>query len=284
MLYLMLQFNPNPEIPARVLATDLDGTFIPLPATPENRRALSTFHQAQIQRQISLIYATGRHLESVLDVMGEHGLPEPDWIICDVGTSIHQRQNGTYAAFAPYEIFLAEQTHDIDRAAVESTLKPIAGLTLQPPECQQRFKISYITAARDVESLAALATQCLVAAGLPYAALASLNPFHNEGLLDILPLGTSKATALIWLATHADFSPDEVVFAGDSGNDLAALTCGFRAIVVANAAEGLADRVEDVLATHGHAQRFFRATLPATSGVLQGCRHFQLLKGASPFR
>lgn len=277
MLYRVLQFNPKPDRPARVLATDLDGTFIPLPDNTDNRDALSTFHQARAQRQMDLVYATGRHLESTLAAMKEHHLPEPDWIVCDVGTSIHHRQNGAYLPFPPYEIFLTERTYGIDRAAVESVLHPIDGLVLQSPERQQRFKISYVAAARDVESLATLASQNLASAGLPYACLTSLNPFHPEGLVDVLPLGTSKASALIWLATHADFSPDDVVFAGDSGNDLAALTCGFRAIVVANAAAELAERVANALAARGLTPRLFRASLPATSGVLQGCRHFQLL-------
>lgn len=277
MLYPVLQFNPKPDHPARVLATDLDGTFIPLPENSDNRDALSTFYQAQAQHQMGLVYATGRHLDSTLAAMQEHGLPPSDWIVCDVGTSIYHCQNSDYLPFAPYQDFLTERTYGIDRAAVESVLHPIDGLVLQAPERQQRFKISYVTAARDVESLATLASQYLANAGLPYACLASLNPFHPEGLVDVLPLGTSKASALIWLASHADFTPDDVIFAGDSGNDLAALTCGFRAIIVANAAAGLADRVAEALAARGLSRQLFRASLPATSGVLQGCRHFQLL-------
>ena len=124
MLYRVLQFNPKPDRPARVLATDLDGTFIPLPDNTDNRDALSTFHQARAQRQMDLVYATGRHLESTLAAMKEHHLPEPDWIVCDVGTSIHHRQNGAYLPFPPYEIFLTERTYGIDRAAVESVLHP----------------------------------------------------------------------------------------------------------------------------------------------------------------
>jgi sucrose-6-phosphatase len=41
--------------------------------------------------------------------------------------------------------------------------------------------------------------------------MGSLDPFLNCGLLDVLPKGVSKAYALLWLSTHADFKPDEVV-------------------------------------------------------------------------
>ncbi len=270
-------FNPNPRIPPRVLATDLDGTFIPLPDRADNQTALETFRQARAQNRLGLVFATGRHFESVLAALRQHALPEPDWIVCDVGTSIYRRAGAGFESYAPFETLLAAQTRGADRAAVEALLGDVDGLTLQAPEHQQRFKISYDSTANAAERLAALANRRLQEAGLPYVCLASIDPFNPHGLLDVLPTGASKAAALIWLATHADFAPDEVVFAGDSGNDFAALTCGFRAIVVANAPAELADEARCELARRGLERRLFQATLPATSGVLEGCRRFGLV-------
>ncbi len=273
----MEMFNPNARIPPRVLATDLDGTFIPLPDNAGNQTALERIRMACESRQIELVFATGRHLESVLDAIRQYALPRPDWIVCDVGTSIYRRDPETFSRFAPFETRLAAQTRGADRTAVESLLANVEGLTLQAAERQRRFKISFDCPTGDTERLVARIHQRLAEAGLPYACLGSIDPFNGQGLLDVLPAGASKASALIWLATHADFLPDEVVFAGDSGNDLAALSCGFRAIVVANAAPGLADRAEQELASRGLAERLFRATLPATSGVLEGGLHFGLI-------
>jgi hydroxymethylpyrimidine pyrophosphatase-like HAD family hydrolase len=88
----------------------------------------------------------------------------------------------------------------------------------------------------------------------------------------------SKAYALIWLTTHADFTPDDAIYAGDSGNDLAALAAGFHAVVVANASEGLAEKVSALQQERGiPADRLYAAKAPASSGVLEGCRHFGLL-------
>jgi HAD superfamily hydrolase (TIGR01484 family) len=276
MLEKMNVFKPNPQIPPRVLATDLDGTFIPLPGNADNLAALEIFRQARAGMDFGLVFATGRHLESVLAAMEEYALPRPDWIVCDVGTSIHHRHGDSFGPFAPFEDYLARQTHGIDRTAVESLLADLDGLALQSPERQQRFKISYESSADATEPLAAAISRRLDQARLPYACLASVDPFHDHGLLDVLPTGASKAAALLWLSTHADFSPDEVVFSGDSGNDLAALVCGFRAIVVANAPDSLANRAQSELAARDLADRLFRATRPATSGVLEGCRHFGL--------
>ncbi|MGD9613064.1 MAG: HAD-IIB family hydrolase [Kiritimatiellia bacterium] len=270
-------FKPDPRIPPRVLATDLDGTFIPLPGHADNLAALETFRQARAENRLGLVFATGRHFESVLEALRQHALPAPDWIVCDVGTSIYRRQAESFVLLAPFETHLAETTHGVDRTAVEALLADLDGLVLQSPERQQRFKISYVSSAAAAEPLAALANQRLAQASLPYACLASIDPFHGKGLLDVLPNGASKAAALIWLATHADFTADEVVFAGDSGNDLAALVCGFRAIVVANASAELADEARCELARRGLERRLFQATLPATSGVLEGCRRFGLV-------
>lgn len=273
----MTFFNPDPDVPPRVLATDLDGTFIPLPGNADNESALETFRQARAQNRLGLVFATGRHFESARDALARHALPTPDWIACDVGTSIYRRGGAGFAPYAPFEDRLAEQTRGADRAAVETLLADLEGLTLQAPERQGRFKISYDSTANAAERLAALANRRLQDANLPYVCLASIDPFHGNGLLDVLPAGASKADALIWLATHADFVPDEVVFAGDSGNDLAALTCGFRAIVVANAPAGLADEARCELARRGLERRLFQATRPATSGVLEGARRFGLV-------
>lgn len=277
MVHFMAHFNPNPGIPPRLLATDLDGTFLPLPGNRDNLAALETFRRARAENRPGLIFATGRHLESVRAAMDEQALPVPDWIICDVGTSIHRRNGGSFEPYVPFETHLAEQTRGRTRDNVETLLDGLDGLALQSSERQQRFKISYLCDAADTERLAGAIQRRLQDARLPYACLSSLDPFQGHGLLDVLPSGASKAAALLWLATHADFAPDEVVFSGDSGNDFAALVCGFRAILVANAAPELAERARRELAARGRADRLFLATLPATSGVLQGCRHFHLL-------
>ena len=269
--------EPDRHIATRVLATDLDGTLIPLPGNEDNKTALEGIRNARNSRQLGLVFATGRHFDSVLDVMREQVLPTPDWIVCDVGTSIYHRTQETFLRYAPFESDLAEQTQGTDRDAIESVLAHVEGLTLQSGERQQRFKISFDCPSERTEPLAALINQRLSEKNMPFACLASIDPFQNHGLLDVLPVRASKASALIWLATHADFQPDEVVFAGDSGNDLAALTCGFRAIVVSNAAPGLAGQVNHDLAARGLADRCFQATRPATSGVLEGIRHFGLI-------
>ena len=109
--------------------------------------------------------------------------------------------------------------------------------------------------------------------------MGSLDPFLDRGLIDVMPGPVSKAYALLWLATHASSAPDEVIYAGDSGNDLAALGAGFRAIVVANASPGLAAKVSTLQQERGiPADHLYQAKGEASSGVLEGCRHYGLFE------
>lgn len=273
----MNHFNPESEVSPSVLATDLDGTLIPLPKTPQNIEDLGTLKKCLTRANTTLVFATGRHLESVIEAMAEYKLPIPEWIVCDVGSAIYQRTGDQFSVFEKYEAHLSETSAGLDRGIIEETLEKINGLELQPADHQQRFKISYQSQADVVEDLVDDINERLKQKNLPYDCMGSLDPFLNCGLLDVMPRGVSKAYALLWLSTHANFRPDEVIYSGDSGNDYAALVSGFRAIIVANGSKGLAAKVKTNLHKRGLDQRVYLAEGTASSGVLEGCRHFGLI-------
>jgi len=276
----MNQFNPQSKIAPSVLATDLDGTLIPLPDRPGNLDDLKRLKEALDGAKTKLVFATGRHFESAIEAMKHYELPTPEWIVCDVGSAIYKRvgkpEGDDFEVFTAYEAHLEDSSGSVNRQAVEDTLFTIEGLELQPPDHQQRFKISYQTIADTLNQVVDEANDRLERAKLPYHCVGSLDPFMNCGLLDVMPRGVSKAYALLWLSTHANFSPDEVIYAGDSGNDYAALISGFRAIIVANGSEGLEDKVRASLVNRSIEDRLFVAKSTATSGVLEGCKHFGL--------
>lgn len=257
-----------------VLATDLDGTLLPLPGHPENARDLAVLARLHEQGRLALIYATGRHAASCREAIRAHALPRPDWMVCDVGTSVIRGDDEADTPHPPYETHLRERTRGATRKDVETALRPVDGLTLQPPENQGPFKISYLCPPGAVDDLVSACNRRLRAETLPFESVGSVDPAGRQGLLDVLPAGVAKAHALAWLIDHAGYPADRVVFAGDSGNDVAALTAGFRAIVVGNASPGLADRVRETLRASGREDRLYCASGAATSGVLEGCRHF----------
>jgi sucrose-6F-phosphate phosphohydrolase len=273
----MQKINKEPELVLNVLATDLDGTLIPLPDSPEHETALSILRDARNSHPFTFLYATGRHYESVQEAIESYNLPLPDWIVCDVGTSIYSKSEGNFVPFQPYIDHLNSLTQKTDREQVLNLLSDLEGLELQCEAHQQEFKISYQCTTERMEALVEAVDARLRAQKIPFDVTGSVDPFLHCGLIDLLPTGTSKAYAVQWLATHADFSPESVLYAGDSGNDFSALTCGFRAIVVANAGETLTKKVMKALAQKGMQDRAYAAQHAATQGVLEGCRHFGLL-------
>ena len=270
-------FNPQAGIEPKVLATDLDGTLIPLKGNPDNRRDLQELTRLFAATRHTLIFATGRHLDSVHEVRREIPLPEPDWIICDVGSRIMQRQGDSWQEVAPYAQHLRELTEGMSRADVETVLTGIDGLALQVPEHQTELKISYRCERHLLETILAEVGTRL--GPLPYRHMGSVDPFLDCGLIDVMPGPVSKAYALLWLATHLSSTPDETIYAGDSGNDLAALAAGFRAIVVANASPDLAAKVSALQQERAiPADHLYRASGEASSGVLEGCWHYGLFE------
>lgn len=264
-------FNP------RVLATDLDGTLIPLPGRPENEADLNTLSGLLSEKGQELIFCTGRHFDSVMEAMDSYRLPVPKWMICGVGSAIYENVNGTFVRFAPYDLHLEDVAAHIELQSLRELMSTVMGVSLQIEAHQDRFKLSYDCAGTELETVSARVESRLKAAALPFHCMASLDPFHGVGYLDIMPLGVTKASALVWLSTHGDFDPDEVVYAGDSGNDFAALTHGFRAILVGNATQSLQDRILAVLRENGDEDRLYCAEGHATTGVLEGCRALGLV-------
>lgn len=260
-----------------ILATDLDGTFIPLDDSHEQRSALSLFHKAADSGELELIYVTGRHRESVLGVMQEQDLPHPNWIICDVGTTVlANRQNG-YQLVDAYRNFIFEHVRGTTASMLTELFHPHQDLILQEDEKQGIFKLSFYCHRENLREHSQRLEKRLHQADLPYQVTCSVDPFNGDGLIDLLPSGVDKAGALRWWIQFNDYSQDGLVFAGDSGNDLAALTSGIRAILVGNAGQDLRQKVLEHHTTASTMHRLYVAKNHATAGVLEGCRWFGLL-------
>ncbi|GIX01021.1 MAG: hypothetical protein KatS3mg111_4353 [Pirellulaceae bacterium] len=259
----------------KILATDLDGTLIPLPHNAQNHADLKRLHEELPVHGIEPVYVTGRHLESVLRAIEEYGLPQPDWIVCDVGTSIYRRQpQGTYEKDSAYRHFLQNRIVAMSVEALRESLGGFGELQLQEAEKQGEFKLSYYAPSAALHELVQRLHNHLISVDAPFSMVHSVDPFNGRGLIDFLPQGISKAAAVQWWVEARGVAPEKVVFAGDSGNDLAALTAGYRSIVVANAPATLVEAVRRAHRRAGWEDRLFVADQPATSGVRQGCIHF----------
>lgn len=272
---IMDEPDVNDHGPPRVLATDLDGTFIPLDNDATNESDLVALTRLLDASGVTLVFVTGRHLESVQDVIAEKPLPHPDWLICDVGTSIyHADRNGELQISQPYVDRLNSIVGDYLIERLRSELISITELRLQEESKQGRFKLSYYCDAKRCDELADRIQRHLGTDDAPYGIIQSVDPFNGDGLIDLVPVSVSKAFALNWWSDHLNWDRRSIVFAGDSGNDFAALTAGFRSILVANADAKLIDHVRQVHTENGWRNRLIVSESKATSGVLDGIRRY----------
>ena len=116
-----------------------------------------------------------------------------------------------------------------DAGKVLKLTSELPGMELQPEEFQSPFKVSYYYHNAGEEELEAMKS-LLHDAGLGVQIIYSSNQD-----LDFLPERADKGKAARFLTNELNWPEDRVIVSGDSGNDLALFTQGFRGIIVANA-------------------------------------------------
>ncbi|MGD9633191.1 MAG: HAD-IIB family hydrolase [Pirellulales bacterium] len=232
-----------------LLVSDLDGTLL------GDERALDAFVMwyVEARERLRLVYSSGRLLESICQSIEEWQLPEPDAIICGVGTEIHDLTTGELVAGWP------EIAFDWSPELIRSVCDEYDELEEQPREFLSNFKLSYFGCSLSETFLQQLSRH-LEAVGQE----ASLIYSSNRDL-DILPAATNKGTAATYLARHWGFDRERVIVAGDSGNDLEMFRAGFRGIVVGNAQPEL---------RRLHADNVYHAQAECAAGVLEGLQHW----------
>jgi len=266
-----MNLNEKLTTNVKVLATDLDGTLIPLAGNAQNQADLVDLQQFLAENEIELVFVTGRHYASVENAIIENKLPSPDWIICDVGTTImHRQEDSAMQVLEDYHTELSQITHSLPVDELSKELQSIAGIRKQEAEKQGPFKLSYYADAADLQQAVDAVHGGLDRLSAPYSSIISVDPFNGDGLIDLLPAGVSKAFALHWWSRYVNVDHQAIVFAGDSGNDLAALTAGYRAIVVENASDEVKAKAKSAHNDARWGDRLYLATQKATSGVLEG--------------
>jgi sucrose-6F-phosphate phosphohydrolase len=262
-------------MPLKLLATDLDGTYLPQQGDNDNVIDLQILQGLLRDWDVQLAYVTGRHFDSVVSAMRDDLLRSAEWIICNVGTQVMIRENsGQYQFSRDYHETLRckVQNQSIQCCADELIRWP--GLQCQESEKQGEFKLSFYAKVDELVTLCSKLDAWLIERKLPYKTTHSIDPSGEEGLIDLLPEGVDKAFAIHWIADRFGLSTDDILFCGDSGNDRAALMDKFRGVLVSNAHPDLKDQVHRHHHGNGTQKKLFSASKPATSGVLEGVRHF----------
>lgn len=261
----------------KLLASDLDGTLIP-PAEFPGDGGIAELRRALAERAgVAVVYVTGRSRSLALDGIARHELPAPRVLVCDVGTSVFVAEGSAYVPDPAYRELMLEALGGAEASHARAVLTGLPGLALQEHEQQAEFKLSYYVPHDHLgEELAARARKLLEGIGR-FNVVHSVDPHARQGLLDVLPAGVAKDVAVRWLHDRSRMHADDLVYAGDSGNDVAAMLSGFRAIVVGNATDALKARVRTGADALGIREQVHFSEASFASGVLEGCRRFGVL-------
>lgn len=258
-----------------LIGSDLDGTLIYAQNTYEVQQSIRFFNVVLGKREKKqmLVYVTGRHFELARKGVIESGLIEPDYYICDVGTSVYRNVQGSFIQDETYRAQLALQWGDYTHDVHGTWLQSISGVTLQAEENQGEFKRSYYVSLGESLDNLQKSIRAHEAEGLGFNVTYSIDPNNDVGYLDILPKGVSKASALQYVAQQLSVSTEHIVFAGDSGNDLSVCRAGIKFIAPKNVGR---DVEEFLVSDESRGYSTYRATQPYALGVLEGLRYFRV--------
>jgi hypothetical protein len=219
-----------------LLCTDLDRTLLPNGTQPESPEARTRFSQLAARPEVSLAFVSGRHRMLVLAAIEEYQLPEPDFVIGDVGTNIYSVQNNHWRIWQSWAEEIAADWGALSRDELQALFADLDELRLQEAEKQNRFKLSYY-AAPDV-GIQPILTEMehrMSVQHIKASLIWSVDETIPIGLLDVLPARANKLHAIEFLMQQQGFTRDNTVFAGDSGNDLPVLISPVNSVLVGNA-------------------------------------------------
>jgi HAD superfamily hydrolase (TIGR01484 family) len=260
----------------------MDRTVIPNGSQPEDpaaRRQLAAFCRLP---GVALVYVTGRHRELVEQAISRYDLPAPDFAVTDVGTKIYRIAAGHWMAMADWEERIAADLRGKSREQLRQELSPITELSLQEADKQNTFKLSYyLSLEADAARVLARVENCLNRLAVAASLVWSIDEPAQIGLLDVLPRHATKLHGIRFLQQRLGYRQEELLFAGDSGNDLPVLGSAIRSVLVANASDEIKRQARQLAAQNGHPEALYLANEQAgrwsgnyAAGVLQGVWHF----------
>lgn len=240
-----------------MFCSDLDGTLIGNPEA--TRRFKQAWENLPVRTRPLLVYASGRLVQDVIDLLATQILPWPDFVIGGVGTQIYDGRTKR-----PLNLYSQQFETTWNLEIIEAIVGQCPGIARQPQEFLHLFKSSWYLHDATADALSLL-EQRLVDAGQNVCVV-----YSSMRDLDILPAGSGKGGALTWLCDSLYVPLKHVVVAGDTGNDSDMfLLPEIRGIVVENAQPELIEAVVKVPT--------FNATRVLADGALEGLQHFGVI-------
>ncbi len=232
---------------------DLDGTLV----DGKLSDGLAELNQWISDHQDKVVFgvASGRNKYLTQQAFTHYDLPAPELLICSAGSEIYYTEK-----LIPDRGWESHINFQWEKEELQNALLKFPGIRLQEPEAQWRFKLSYyVDDSFDADDVANL-HKYLDDQKLRASILLTENHY-----LDILPYRASKGSAVRYLSYKWKIPLEQIITAGNSGNDIDMLKGKTRGIVVANHSPELEPLRKNKLIY------FSKASL--SKGVLEGIHH-----------
>lgn len=258
--------SPRPATPSRtspsrlpgidrLLVCDIDNTLL---GDPDGLQELLAELQAAGQN-VGFAVATGRRLDSALQVLRQWKVPTPDLLITAVGSEIYYG-NGLIVDTGWH----SHINYRWKPEAIREAMSEVPGLRLQPRTEQREFKISYFVDPKTMPSIREIRRH------LRKLDLHLKLIYSHGAYLDLLPIRASKGLAVRYLAMKWNIPQEALLVAGDSGNDEEMLTGNTLGVVVGN----FSDELERL---RGQPRVYF-ADQEYARGVLEGIHAYNFFE------
>lgn len=263
----------------KILATDLDRTLLPNGHWLPDPGAIELFNKLTEKHDVLVVYVTGRNLKLTENAIKEFGVRYPNILCGDVGTSIRKYENGEWKFDHGWVDHVKRESPRWDAMAIRDAVAGIDGMREQESEHQNQFKQSYYVEHEKKDQVLKKVDE-LVKGKFDEVIVYSFDSLDGKGLLDFLPASATKQTALEYIAEEYGATKEDVVFCGDSGNDIFPLTAGFRGVLVKNADDQLVEHVKKAMNQNPDLKVYFaKGNFKGlkgyyTSGVIEGAYHF----------
>jgi sucrose-phosphate synthase len=210
--------------------------------------------------KVGFAVATGRTVDSAFSVLKENNVPYPDIIISSVGAEIYYNYHGKLIYSSGWDAHLR---HQWKREKIKQLLSSFDFLQYQEEETQRKYKISYYTSdvPKNIEKVKSTLIKNKLKANVIFS--------HGQ-YLDILPYRASKGKAIRYLAYRWNILYENILVAGDSGNDSEMLKGDLLGVVVAN----YSSELEELKGQN----RIYFAKRNYAGGIIDGIEHYHFLK------
>ncbi len=220
----------------KLVCSDLDRTLLPNGDQPESPHARAILWHLLITHELAIAYVSGRNLDLVLRAIEDYDLAVPVAIAADVGTSIYWRTKDTWQFDVSWQGLIGLDWNGCDSEHIQRLLESVTSLSSQSADRQSRYKCSFFYVhGMDEVQIEQEVQQRLTGDGIKASLLFSHDPLTDQGLLDVVPQSATKREAVAYMATQSKLHLNDVLFAGDSGNDVTALVADHPGVLVANA-------------------------------------------------